>query len=263
MTAKTLVNMKIQLKIFKTVHLAKVIFRLMINGVFCLLFFCFLLSSCIQAPKDYYLDLSAMEKAGVQERQDTGRKIGEIVEPEESQIPIVVALQPAEEAAVLIQMIHTQPSKHGTVVEASESQSPSIPDEQDHPENRGAASLNTRVPIDIDTELLGKSLTNENITVIGIVKKDGRPDGERNVIQTFFSSTALSDDALYEQFLFICAIVYGYDKNNCTVDVVIGVAMVDAAPYMMLESTMSDYIAFADQNISYKEWTDKLVIKRF
>lgn len=237
--------------------------RFVVNGVFCLLFFCFLLSSCIQAPKDYYLHLSAMEKAGIQERQDAGRKIGEIVEPEESQIPIVIALQPGEEAAVLIQMIHTQPSARETVVEAPESQSPSIPDEQDHTENRGTASLNTRVPINIDTGLLEKTLTDENITVIGIVKKDGRPDGARNMIQIYFSTIALSDDALYEQFLFICAIVYGYDKNNRTVDAVIGLAMVDAAPYMVLESAVSDYIAFADQNISYKEWTDKLVIKRF
>ena len=54
---------------------------------------CFLFVSCVaKAPKDYYLHLSAMERAAEEERKESGRMVGEIVVPEESLQPMVIAL---------------------------------------------------------------------------------------------------------------------------------------------------------------------------
>lgn len=221
-----------------------------------------ILSSCT-APKDYYLHLLAMEELGEQERGQTGRKIGEIVIPEESLQPMVIALQSEQKATTegeasavtsdLLKIIHTGTYKPEVIVEKSE------------PNTRtpGSKPIPESVPIDINKEILENFLNNENINVIGIMTKDGRLDGQKNIIQVYFSPEALSDDALYEKFLFICAIIYGLDKGKNTIDKVVGFATIEASPYMVLESKMEDYIAFADNKISYKEWVSKLVIKRF
>lgn len=233
--------------------------------VIILLCICFSFLSCgTKAPEDYYLRLLAMEKAGEQERRETGRKIGEIVTLEESLQPMVIALQPEQKAlssnseplnSDLLKIIYIKTNTPETEVttETSDSLATKVPEPKPTP---------AVVPISINKEVLKQSLIDKNIDVIGIVTKDGRLDGEKNVIQVHFASEAMSNDALYEKFLYICAIIYGYDMDQNTVDTVMGFAIVEDFPYMVLEGKMENYIDFVNKKITYREWISKLSIKK-
>jgi len=226
---------------------------------------CFSFLSCgTKAPEDYYLRLLAMEKAGEQERMETGRKIGEIVTPEESLQPMVIALQPEQKAlssnseplnSDLLKIIYIKTSTPETEV-TTEAPAPLVT-EASEPKPTPAV-----VPIGINKEVLKQSLMDKNIDVIGIVTRDGRLDGEKNLIQVHFASEAMSNDALYEKFLYVCAIIYGYDMDQNTVDTVMGFAIVEDFPYMVLEGQMENYIDFVNKKITYREWISKLSIKK-
>jgi len=218
----------------------------------------------VKAPEDYYLRLLAMEKAGEQERSETGRKIGEIVTPEESLEPMVIALQPQEKAlsssgkrlnSDLIEMIYTKTDGAKTEVAKGSSGYSVIRGTESKP-------ILSVVPIGINKEMLEKSLKDKNIKVIGIITKDGRLDGEKNLVQVHFVSETMSDDALYEKFLYICAIIYGHDMGKNTVDTVMGFVIVEDFPYMVLEGKMEDYVDFADKKILYRDWISRLTIKK-
>ena len=261
-------NAKVQRRI--TYHVSRITYHVSIyyscfinfqlGSVVVPLCICFSFLSCAtKAPEDYYLHLLAMEKAGEQERRETGRKIGEIVTPEESLQPMVV-LQPEQRAsslnneslnADLIKIIDIKtntPETEGTA-ESSATKAP---------EPKSVAMI----PIGINKEVLKQSLMDKNINVIGIVTKDGRLDGGKNLIQVHFASEAMSDDAIYETFLYICAIIYGYDMDQNTVDTVMGFATVEDFPYMVLEGKMENYIDFVNRKITYREWISKLIIKK-
>jgi hypothetical protein len=232
-----------------------------------LIYICLSVLSCsVKAPEDYNLHLLAMEEAGEQERQRTGRKIGEIVMSEASLRPMVIALHPERKTLNsrndserlnpdLLKIIYPEADTYETEVETQDSTSLTV--EEHEPEPTPAI-----VPIGINKELLEQSLESENVDVIGIVTKDGRLAGDRNLIQVHFASEAMSDDAIYEQFLYICAIIYGYDMNKNTVDTVMGFAIAEDFPYMVFESKMEDYVDFVNKNISYREWIARLTIRK-
>jgi hypothetical protein len=229
----------------------------------------------VKAPEDYSLRLLVMEKVGEQERSETGRKIGEIVVPEEALEPMVIALQPADEAlsssdkrlsSDLIKIIPTTANRSETEDANESSSSLIIPETESKP-------IPSVVPVGVNQEILDKSLQDEGIKVIGIVTKDGRLDGEANLIQVHFVSDTMSDDAIYEKFLYICAIIYGHDMGQNlkaepsvnevnTVDTIMGFAIVEDFPYMVLEGQMADYVAFANKELLYRDWVSKLLIKK-
>ena len=232
-----------------------------------LIYICFAFLSCIaKAPEDYYLHLLAMEKAGEQERKETGREIGEIVTPEESLQPMVIALNPEQNTSNslndreplnsdLLKITYTKTDAYETELEMETATA--LITEEYEPEPTPAV-----VPISISKELLEQSLETENVDVIGIVTKDGRLDGDINLIQIHFASETMSDDALYEKFLYICAIIHGFDMKQKTVDKVMGFAIAEDFPYMVLEGKMADYVDFANKKVSYREWVSKLTIKK-
>ena len=258
--------------------------RELLLNLLVLIYICFAFLSCAaKAPEDYYLHLLAMEKAGEQERKETGREIGEIVTPEESLQPMVIALNPGQSTlnslndseplnSDLLKITYTKTDAYETEVETEIATASTT--EEDEPEPTPAI-----VPVSISKELLEQSLSEENVDVIGIVTKDGRLDGDINLIQIHFASETISDYALYEKFLYICAIIYGYDTDKNTVDIVMGFAIAEDFPYMVLEGKMVDYvdeaasllvgaevdvIVFADTAGSLMEGAgyDKKIIKR-
>lgn len=236
-----------------------------LKNLLLLLFICFSLLSCgVKAPEDYYLRLLAMEKVGEQERDETGRKVGEIVTPEESLQPMVIAFQPEQKAlssngkmlnSDLVKIIQTKANTSKTEVTDEPSGSLVIEEAKSKP-------TPSVVPIGIDKEMLEKSLRDEGIKVIGIITKNGRLDGEKNLVQVHFVSDTMSDDALYEKFLYICAIIYGHDMGKNSVDAVMGFAIVEDFPYMVLEGQMEDYVDFANKKILYRDWISRLTIKK-
>jgi len=180
---------------------------------------------------------------------------------------MVIALHPEQESlgshssakaelnSDLLKIIHTKTNTLETEFITEPSDSSQI-------EEYEVKSTPAMVPISISEEMLKQSLKDKNIDVIGIVTKDGRLDGERNLIQIHFASETISDDALYEKFLYICAIIYGYDMGKNTVDTVMGFAFVENFPYMVIEVGMEDYVDFVNQKLSYREWISKLIIKK-
>jgi len=198
-----------------------------------------------RAPKDYYLHLSAMEKAGEDQRRENRRKLGEVVTPPEAIQPMVIALQPGYEVSDLIKMDYP----------LSAAETPAVV----KPEPEVAPA---KVPIGFNKTVLEKSLA-ENIRIIGIMNQNGRLRGTENSIQIHFVPKALSDEAIYWDFLLICQVVQKLDEKN-TVDVVFStVTFKDGAPYMRLKSKMKDCIAFAEHRILYNEWISRVVVKRY
>jgi hypothetical protein len=47
-----------------------------------------------------------------------------------------------------------------------------------------------------------------------------------------------------------------------TVDTVMGFVFVEDFPYMVIEVGMEDYVDFVNQQLSYREWISKLIIKK-
>jgi len=185
-----------------------------------------------------------MEKAGEDQRLESRRKLGKVVTPPEAIQPMVIALQPGYEVSDLIKMDYP----FSTV------ETPAVV----RPEPEVAPD---RVSVGFSEEMLKSSLA-ENMEVIGIMSKDGRLSGMENSISIYFTPKALSDEAIYKDFLFICLVVQKMDEKN-TVDVVLSTALKDGAPYMQLKSKMKDFIAFAEHRILYNEWVSRVVVKRY
>ena len=185
-----------------------------------------------------------MEKAGEEQRRETGRKPGEVVIPPGTIQPIVIALQPGYETSDLIK-IHYPSSTIETPVAIKPE--PEVPP--------------ARVPIGVSKTALGESFA-EKIQVIGIVTQNGRLIGMENSIQIHFVPKALSDEAIYRDFLLTCLVVQKLDEKN-TVDVVVSTVFKDGAPYMVLRSKMKDCIDFAERRILYNEWTSRVIAKQY
>jgi len=207
------------------------------------LLICFAFFAC-NAPKDYYLHLSAMEKVGEEQRRETGRRPGEAVTPPETIQPLVIALQPGYEVSDLIRMDYASSTVETPIVVKPE---PEV--------------VPARVAIGVNKTGLGESLA-ERIQVIGIVYQNGRLNGAENSIQIHFVPQALSDEAISKDFLLICLVVQKLDEKD-TVDEVISTVFKDGTPYMVLKSKMKDCIAFAERKILYNEWIARVGVKRY
>jgi len=185
-----------------------------------------------------------MQKAGEEQRRETGRGPGEVVVPPGAIQPVVVALQPGYEVSDLIRMDYPSSIMETPVVVKPE------------PEVAPA-----KIPIEVNKRALGESLA-EKIQVIGIVYQNGRLNEADNSIQIHFVPKALSDEAIYKDFLLICLVVQKLDEKN-TVDEMVSTVFKDGVPYMVLKGKMKDCIAFSEHKILYNEWVSKVVAKRY
>ncbi len=194
------------------------------------------------APKDYYLELAKMEHLGAKLRQESGG----IPSEQRMEDPVVLAFEPGQTKSELIQF---------DVRSTTDEDNSSIP----------TRIFRDPVPIAVNQEALKRTLNQKGIVVTEIRAVDDRLKGQSNILRIAFVPQAFSDEAVYEAYLLISAVVRGADTGEGTVDKVIGIVEDQSAnTRMILEGQIQDYINYIEgQKISQQEWLKRLKIKRF
>lgn len=219
------------------VHKTQIFITLLLSIFFC---------SCLQAPKDYYYQFRLIEKYGMERREETQRKITDVVRHPEQTQPLTVAFFPEEknqepQPTRMVQITKSNPSK----IEKSEKLAKS------------------KVPVGIDRNVLAQTLNQAGFDVIAIRITNGRLEGKKNLVRVNFAPEALSYNSIYKQFLKLCAIVEASQVQKGTVDKVNSIVEKDNMPYMMLESSIENYKAYMNEEISLEKWVNNLRIKTF
>ena len=197
----------------------------------------------IQAPEDYYFQFALMEAWGTYNRQETGRTLHEAVVHPENTDPLVLAFEVGSPPAELLGFVPYE-----------------VPDAQS--DSQPANRVLPKVPISLQQEALSQVFQEKNIQAISWRLKNGRLEGKQNLVQVHFIPRALSERAIQEEFLIICAIVYGSQTQENTVDVVRGIAEAeDGTPEVILEAQIANYTAYLTGQIDGQEWENRLQVK--
>jgi len=214
----------------------------------CLLFISlsFLSLACSsRAPKDYYFEFTLMEEWGEHNRRRTGREPHQVVSHPEKTEPLAIAFEVGNAPA---QLLGFEPYE--------------IPEPQ--PADQPPPLILSKVPISLQQDVLRRVFQEQEIHATHWRLKDGRLDGKQNVVQVHFIPRALSDRAIKEEFLMVCAIVHGAQLEKDTIDVVRGIAeSEDGTPQMTLETQITDYRAYIQERINLQQWESQLRLKRF
>ena len=213
---------------------------------FLLLSFPFLGLACsIQAPEDYYFQFALMEEWGKYNRQNTGRTVHDVVSHPENADPLVIAFEVGNPPAELLGFVP-----------------------YDIPEPRSASqptdAVLPKVPVFLQQEALRQIFQEKNIQAISWRLKNGRLEGKQNLVQVNFIPSAFSERAIQEEFLMICAVVYGAQTQENTIDVVRGIAEAEnGTPQMSLEAQIANYTAYLLGEIDGQQWEGRLQVDRF
>lgn len=200
----------------------------------------------IQAPEDYYFQFSLMEEWGKYNRQETGRAPHASITHPENAEPLIIAFEVGKPASGWLGFV---PYKVAEVRPASK---PST------------NAVKPKVPISLQQEVLRQMFQEQNIQAVHWRLNDGRLKGEHNIVQIHFIPHALSDQAIKKEFLMICAIVHGTQTQEDTVDVIKGIVEgEDGTPQMIVETQITDYVAYLRGQIDKAEWEAQVKLKRF
>ena len=121
-----------------------------------------------------------------------------------------------------------------------------------------------RVPISWQQDALRQVFQEQKIRVMHWRSNDGRLESKQNVVQVHFVPRALSDRAIKQEFLMVCAIVHGAQLEPDTIDVVRAIAEdEDGAPKMRLETQVTNYKAYLEERINLAEWESRLRLDKF
>lgn len=206
------------------------------------------IACAIQAPEDYYYQFSLMEEWGKHNRLETGRSLGTSITHPEIAEPLIVAFEVGKPASEWLGYV---PYKRADVQTADEGE-PTI----DAPK--------PKVPISLQQEVLRQMFQKQKIQAVHWRLNDGRLKGEQNIVQIHFIPSALSDQAIKKEFLMICAIVHGTQTQSNTVDVIKGIVEgEDGTPQMIVETQITDYVAYLREQIDNAEWETQVKLKRF
>lgn len=204
------------------------------------LFFC----SCLRAPTDYYYKFILIEKWGMERREETQRKITDVVVHPEQNKPLIDISSPEEKKTEFRGMIHLNKSEPSKIKELDK-------------------SVKSKVPVAIDREFLNQALKKTGFDVVLIRIVNGRLEGKENLVRVNFTPQSLYYDSIYKQFLKLCAIVEAAQTQKGTVDRVNAIVEEDNKPYMILESSIENYKAYMNEEISLEEWISNLEIEMF
>lgn len=186
-----------------------------------------------------------MEEWGEHNRQRTGRDPRQTISHPEKSEPLAIAFEVGKAQA---QLIGFKPYK--------------TPDPQ--PTVQSPQRTLPRVPISWQQDALRQVFQAEKIQVIHLRSKDGRLEDKQNVVQVHFIPRKLSDRAIKQEFLMICAIVHGAQLEPDTIDVVRAIAEdEDGTPKMSLETQVAIYKAYLEQRINLGEWKSQLRLNKF
>lgn len=192
------------------------------------------------APKDYYLEFAKMERLGEELRAEAPAE-----GPHRSEdAHLALAFEPGESPSDLLEF-GMRAAEASTITPAR--------------------IFRAQIPVAVDEDALKQTLEQRGITVTGVRNVDGRLREQYNVVRISFVPAAYSDEALYEAYLLLLAVVRGADTRDGTVDQVIGIAEDESAnTRMILEGRIEDYIAYVEKRLlSQQEWLDHVNIRRF
>lgn len=212
--------------------------------IFIILLLSFFFCACLQAPRDYYYQFVLIERWGMERRKQTQRKITGLVRHPEQTKPLTVAFFPEEKDTGFRGIIPiTEPDL--SKIEKPEK------------------FAKSKVPVAINKEILSRTLNQAGFDVVVIRIINGRLEGKENTVRVNFVPKALSYDSIYKQFLKLCAIVEVTQTQKGTVDKVNAIVENDNKPYMMLESSIENYKAYMEEEISLEKWITDLEIETF
>ncbi len=216
------------------------------NPIILLIGASFLVVGCgSRAPKDYYFEFTLMEELGEHNRRRTGRDPRQTISHPEKSEPLAVAFEAGKAPT---QLIGFKPYKI------------SEPRHADQPPQRELP----RVPISWQQEALRQVFQEQKIRVTHWRSKDGRLEGKQNAVQVHFVPRALSDRAIKQEFLMICAIVHGAQLEPDTIDVVRAIAEdEDGNPKIRLETQVTNYKAYLEERMNLAEWESQLRLDKF
>lgn len=186
-----------------------------------------------------------MEEWGEHNRQRTGRNPRQTISHPEKSEPLSVAFEVGKAPT---QLIGFKPYK------ITEPQSANQPPQRKLP----------KVSISWQQDALRHVFQEQKIRVTHWRSKDGRLEGKQNVVQIHFVPRALSDRAIKQEFLMICAIVHGAQLEPDTIDVVRAIAEdEDGSPKMRLETLAANYKAYLEERINLAKWEGRLRLDKF
>lgn len=191
------------------------------------------LSSCaIKEPYNYYYKLAIIEKTGESIRADTGRKLGEKLNPilTQNQQNFIISFDENEQ-------IYTTTLKE---------------------------EITPIIGVRLKEDQLSSLLRQLGVNVIKVETIDGRLVGGKNSLRVSFVPKNEADEGkLLLEFSTICGAVYGFDKEQ-TVDVITAFAesRENLLPYMIIQASLKDIIALSEGKLSQNEWISKITIKR-
>lgn len=198
-----------------------------------------------RAPKDYYFEFTLMEEWGKHNRERTGRDLHQTVFHPEKSEPLAIAFEIGKAPA---QLIGFKPY--------------TIPEPQ--PTDQSPQRILPRVPISWQQDALRQVFQEQNIEVTHLRSKNGRLEGKQNVVQVHFIPRALSNRAIKQEFLMVCAIVHGAQLEPDTIDVVRAIAEdEDGTPRIRLETQVANYKSYLEERINLGEWESQLRFDKF
>jgi len=222
--------------------------KLNFKRCFALLSFSFLCSACAnQAPEDYYFKFALMKEWGQYNRQQTGRALDEVISHPEDTEPLILAFEVGDSPATLLGFV---PLENPEPESTRETLTAGLP----------------KVRISLQRDVVDGLFKEREIQVSYWQLKDGRLEGEQNVVLAHFIPRAFSDRAIKTEFLMIFAIMHGaqVQEEKNTIDILRGIAQgEDGTPIMTLEAQTSNYKAYLQGQINIQEWENQLKIRRF
>jgi hypothetical protein len=183
-------------------------------------------------PKDYYREFALMERLGEEIRRERGREIGSKGPTDELIEPLTLPFEASRTPIISLILRIPQTKEVGKVA--------------------------------FDPDLLKRFLIEkQEIEVSRVEAVNGRAKGGKNVIRVSFIPRSLTDDELLSEYLIICAAVKGFDGENNSVDVVVGLIEDENTllPYIALQSNMEDYQELEGGKIEYREWASRVEVK--
>jgi hypothetical protein len=203
------------------------------------------LACALHAPEDYYYEFALMEGWGEKNRQETGRRLHEVIHHPENTEPLVIAFEVGKPPAALLGFVPYE--------------TPDSP-ELDRPPDVATP----KVSISLQQEALRQLFDQRQIRVIHWRLKSGRLEENQNIVLLNFIPRALSDRAIKEEFLMIFAIVHAAQTQADTIDVIRGIAEDEnGIPQMSLEAQVANYIAYLQGEIDGQGWEQRLRLQRF
>jgi len=248
-------------------------FYLSLFHALCFLFVLFCGCSSIQSPDDYYKQVLEIEKnrknsqADVKENSEGLNPIniesvnGSRLSEEQIMRNITREDKPLENNTIfserqeeLLSADIKETSEELTATKKEEAYKESEPPRRE--------PIQGPMPISVSPEVMKIALNSASleIAVRNIELVNGRLSGGKNSVRINFLSESV--DTIDSKFVAICAVIYHLDRENSSIDVIVGMAEDKQSNLLAIfQSDMKDISAWMNNKISPAEWRLRIIKK--